>query len=58
MKEVQDMIISKRSVYPSNKLTFFPRDFNKGKIDWINIHLKSSLHFDIEIILEDAQRYV
>ena len=51
------MIISKRPVFPSNKLTFFPEDFNKGNVDWINVYLKSDLNFDVEIILEDAQRW-
>ena len=52
------MIITKRPVYPSNKLTFFPKDFNKEKVDWINVFLKPNLQFDVEMIIEDAQRYL
>ena len=55
MKEL-DVIISKRPIFPSNKLTFFPKDFNKAKIDWLTVYLKADLNFDVEAIFEDAQR--
>ena len=56
MKDL-DLIVSKRPFYPSNRLTFWAKDFNEGKIDWINVYLKSNLPFDVEMIFEDAQRW-
>ena len=55
--EGRGLIISKRPVYPSNKLTFLPKDFTALKFDWIHVLLKSDLNFDVEIIIEDSQRY-
>ena len=52
-----NVMISTRPVYPTNKLTFFPKDFNKDKVDWIDVYLKADLKFDVEIIFEDAQRW-
>ena len=51
MKDL-DLIVSKRPFYPSNRLTFWAKDFNEGKIDWINVYLKSNLPFDVEMIFE------
>ena len=51
------MIVSKRPAYPSNKLTFWPGNFNRGKkVDWIHVVLKPNLPFDVEMIIEDSQR--
>ena len=55
--EGRGLIVSKRPVYPSNKLTFLPKDFTSAKIDWISIYLKPDLNFDVEIIIEDSHRY-
>ena len=57
MSEMQMMIDTRPTRYPSNKRTFTIADITKNKqIRTLDIYLNLSAKFDVNVLLEDSKR--